>query len=63
MTNYKSVDLKGCNDKWNVMIDWIGVVSHHLQSYFGVIELIVLCAFVCGVGYFHVQIRETLQYK
>ena len=29
----------------------------------GVVELAVSCAFVCQVGYFDTQIRETLLYK
>ena len=45
------------------MIGRIGVVSHHLRSLMGVIELTVLCAFVCKVRYFNAQIRETLLYK
>ena len=43
---------KGCNDRWDVVIGWIGVVSHHLGSLLGAIELTFLCAFVCKVGYF-----------
>ena len=45
------------------MIGQIGVVSHHLRSLLGAIELTILCAFVCRVGYFDAQIRETLLYK
>ena len=45
------------------MVGRISVVSHHSQSLLGVIELTILCAFVCRVGYFDAQIRETLQYK
>ena len=45
------------------MFGRIGVVSHHLQSLLDVIELIVLCAIECIVGYFDAQIRETLSYK
>ena len=45
------------------MIGWTCVVSHHLRSLLGAIELTVLCAFVCKVEYFDVQIRETLLYK
>ena len=45
------------------MIDWIGVVSHHLRSLLDAIELTVLCASVCRVRYFDAQIRETLLYK
>ena len=54
---------KGCNYKQNGMIGWIGHVSHHLRSLLGVIELTILCAFVCKVGCFDAQIRETLLYK
>ena len=50
----KSLAQKGCNDKWDA------IVSHHLQSLLGVIELTVLCAFVCKVGYIDAQIEETL---
>ena len=32
------------------MIIWIGVVSHHLRSLLGAIELTVLGAFMCKVG-------------
>jgi hypothetical protein len=42
------------------MIGWRGVVSYHLRSIVGDIKLIVLCA---RVGYFDVQIKETLLYK
>ena len=45
------------------MMQWLGrmvVVSHHLQSFLGAIELTVLWAFVCKVGCFDAQIRETL---
>ena len=45
------------------MIGWIGVVSHHLQSPLGAIELTVLCAFVSRVSYLIARIRETLIYK
>ena len=41
----------------------IGVVSDHFAIILSVIELIVLCAFICKVRYFDVQIRETLLYK
>ena len=36
------------------MIDWIGVVSHHLRSLLGAIKLTVLRVFVCRVEYFDV---------
>ena len=42
------------------MIGRIGVVSHHLQSLLGAIELTVSSAFICIVGYFDAHIRETL---
>ena len=45
------------------MIGWIGVVSHHLQSLLGAIELTVLCASVHRARYFDAQIKETLLYK
>ena len=45
------------------MVGQIGVVSHHLQSLLGVIELTVLCIFVCRAGYFDAMIKETLVYK
>jgi hypothetical protein len=55
---------KIANHKSNVpkkeaVIDWIGLVSHRLGSVLGAIELPVLCAFVCIVGYFDAQIRRT----
>jgi hypothetical protein len=40
-----------------------GVVAYHLQSLLGAIELIILYAFICIVGYFDAQIRETPLYK
>ena len=63
MANYKVVARKGCNDRWDAMIGQIGVIPHNLRSLLGAIELIVLCVFVCRVGYFDAQIRETLVYK
>ena len=42
------------------MIDWIGVVSYHLQSLLVAIQLTILCAFVCIVGYFGAQNKVTL---
>ena len=41
----------------------VGHISRHLGSLLGVIELTVLCAFGCRVGYSNAQIRETLLYK
>ena len=35
---------KGCNGRWVVVKDHIGVVSHHLSSLLGAIELIILRA-------------------
>ena len=58
MANVKVVAGKGCSG-WAL----IGHVSHHLGSILGAIELTVLCAFICTVGYFDAQIRETLLYK
>lgn len=49
---------------WNdAMIGQIGHFWQHLESLLGAIELIVLCAFICRVGYFDAQIKETLFYK
>ena len=45
------------------MIGQIGVVSHHLESHQGDVELTVLCACVCRVGCFDAQIRETPLYN
>ena len=45
------------------MIGWIGLVSHPLGLFMGAIELDVLCTFICRVGYFDAQIRETLLYQ
>ena len=47
----------------NVVIGWVGLVSHHLRLPWGVIELTVLCTYACKVGYFDAQIMETLMYK
>ena len=41
----------------------MGIVSHHLRSFFGIMELTVLHAFVCNVRCFVAHIRETLLYK
>ena len=54
---------KACTARWDVMIGRIGLVSHHLRSLLGVIKLIVLRVFVCGVEYLEVYYRETLLYK
>ena len=48
--------IKVCPEKDEV----IDLISHHLGSILGAIKLILLCAFVCIVGYFDAQIRETL---
>jgi hypothetical protein len=48
--------------RWDAVSGRIGVVSHHLRSLLGAIELTVLCAFVCIVGYFDAQSSETLLY-
>ena len=45
------------------MIGHIGLVSHHLQSLLGAVELTVLCAFVCKVIYLDAQIRSIMLYK
>ena len=54
---------KGCTNRWDVVIERIGVVSHHLRSLLGAIGLIVLCAFVCRVEYFDARIRESILYE
>lgn len=46
--------------KKDAVIGQTSVVSHHLQSHQGDVELTVLCTFVCRVGCFYAQIRETL---
>ena len=45
------------------MIGWIEPILHHLGTLLGAIELAILRAFVCKVGYFDAQIKETLLYK
>jgi hypothetical protein len=45
------------------MIGHISYVSHHSESILGVIELFVLCAFICRVGYFDTPSREIILYK
>ena len=45
---------KGRTARWDVIIGWIGVVSHYLHSLLGAIKLNVLDVFVCGVEYFDV---------
>jgi hypothetical protein len=44
----------------DVMIGWIGLVSHHLGSLLDIIELIIFYTFICKVAYFDAQIWETL---
>ena len=51
MANCKSGGLKK-----DAEICWIGHVSHHLRMLFNAIELVVLHAFTCKVGYFDAQI-------
>ena len=59
----KVVVCKRCSDKWDVVIGQIGVVSYHLSSLLGALELIVLCGFQCKVGFFDAKIKETILYK
>ena len=47
----------------DAVIGQIGLVSYHLGSLLGAIEPTILCAFVCIVGYFDAQTRETLVHK
>ena len=54
---------KGYGDRWDALIGQTGVVSHHLRLFLGAIELIILRAFVCIVGYCDVQITKTLVYN
>ena len=61
--NIKVVACKGCSDRPDAMIGWIGHISHHLRSLLGVLELIVLCASACNIGYFDAQIKNILLYK
>ena len=51
-----------CNEHDAVM-GCIGPISHDMGLLMGAIELSVLCTFICRVGYFDAQIRETLLYK
>ena len=52
----------GCSERQDdALYGCIGHVSHHLGPLLGVVELIVLCAFVCKVRYVDAQIREALQ--
>ena len=45
---------KGRIARWDAVIGRISVVSHHLRSLWGVIELTILLFFVCGVVYLDV---------
>lgn len=46
------VSCKSGGSKKDAIIGWIGHVSYHLGSLVSIIELTVLCALVCKVGYF-----------
>jgi hypothetical protein len=54
LANCKSGGQKGCRD-WS----YRSIITPLL----GVIELTFLCAFICKMGYFDAQIRETILYK
>ena len=54
---------QGCIDRWGALIGRIGVVSQHLRSLLGPIELTILWAFVYRIGYYDAQIMETLIYN
>ena len=43
----KVVARKGRIGRWDAMIGWTYVVSHHLRSLLGAIKLTVLCVIVC----------------
>lgn len=51
MANCKCGYLKGWSEGSNTMIGWIGFVSHNLGLLFGTVDLTVICACVCKVGY------------
>lgn len=53
---------KGCNHTWDTMIGQIGVFPP-LAITLCTIELAILCAFICTIGYFDAQISETLLRK
>ena len=55
----KSGGPKGCSDRWDTVIGWIGAISHQVWSLLGVVELTILCAFVSKVGYFDAQSRQV----
>ena len=48
--NGKLVNRKGCNVRWDAVVDRVDVVSYLLQSLLDAIELTILCAFVCILG-------------
>ena len=48
--------MAGCNDRLDAVIGRIGLDPHDLGSFLSGIELIVLCAYICRVGYFDAQI-------
>ena len=50
MVILNAVVQKGCSEWWDGVIGRIGVVSHHLRSLLGAIELTASCAFVCKGG-------------
>ena len=54
---------KGCSGVLDVVTGRIGYVSCHLGSLLSAIEFTVLCVFVCKVGYFDAQIKDTLLFK
>ena len=59
MTNYKSGDPeKKCNDRWDVVIGWIGGFLHHLRSMCHRVN--ILCTFVYRIWYFYAQVRGTI---
>ena len=41
----------------------INLISHHLGSLLGAIELTILCAFVNWICYLDAQVMKTLLYK
>jgi hypothetical protein len=48
----KVVAHNGCNDRPNAVVGQICLVAHHLESLLGTIEVNIVCAFACSVGYF-----------
>ena len=50
-------------DRQDVVIGQIGATTDHLRSLLCAIKSIVLCTFICKVGYFDAQIRETLLFQ